>query len=191
MRHPRRKRRIERVNIKRDVNWPIELQLQIPDQISHLDRLDTKLPHLFTLIRSERSNPNLHEALRKLLFHDPRERGSVRITITLIAVVNIRMRVEMKNVEVFVLARERSHDRRCDRVIAAERDRHQSISDQRVHRALDQRRHLTARDRLNIPRIEEDRIPGKIGPILTSQVPRIGTESRTNLWWRIGRTLRE
>src|SRR4051794_40615827 len=101
------------------------------------------------------------------------------------------MRVEMKNAEVFVLARERSHDWIRDRVVATERDRHQSIGEQRVDGALDQRRHLTARDRLDVSGVEEYRITGKIRSILTRQVPRIGTERGTNLWRRISRAFRK
>src|SRR5690349_12744088 len=107
MRYTGCERRIERVDIKRDVDWRIKLELQVADQITHLDRLNPKPPHLLTLIRGERSNPDLHQSLRKFLFHDPRERRCVRITITLVDVVNVRMRVEMKNAEIFVLARER------------------------------------------------------------------------------------
>ena len=71
-------------------------------------------------MRSERPDPDLHESLHQFLFHDSRERRRVRMTITLVTVVNIRMRVEMKNTQIFVLARERSHDRIRDRVIATE-----------------------------------------------------------------------
>src|SRR5215218_6544499 len=107
MRHARRKRRIERVNVERDIDRSIKLQLQIPDQVTHLDRLNTKLSHLLPLIRGKRSDPDLHESLHQFLFHDAREWRGVRITIALISVVKIRMSVEMKNVQVFVLTRER------------------------------------------------------------------------------------
>src|ERR1044072_1768013 len=127
MRHAGCKRRIERVNVERDVNRRIKLQLQIPDQVAHLDRLNAKLSHLFTLMSGERSYPYLDQSLHESLFHDARKGRSVRITIALVAVVNVRMRVEMKDAQVFVLARERSHDRVCDRVVAAERDRHQAV----------------------------------------------------------------
>src|SRR5215213_10582678 len=100
MRHAGRKRRIERVNVERNVNRCVKLQLQIPDQIPHLNRLNAKLSRLLTLIRSERSNPDLHESLCKFLFHDAREWRSVRITIALVAVVTVRMRAERRNAQV-------------------------------------------------------------------------------------------
>ena len=111
MRNARRKRRIERVNVERDVNRRIKLELQVADQVAHLDRLNAKLPHLFALMCGERSDSHLHQSLHQPLFHDARKRRRVRITIALVVIVNIRMRVEVKDAQVFVLARKRSHDR--------------------------------------------------------------------------------
>ena len=113
------------------------------------------------------------------------------MTIPLVVVVNVGMSVEVENAQVLVLTRERPHDRVRDRMITAQRDRHQPVSDQRVDRVFNQRRHLTARDGLDITGIEEDRITGKIRSILTRQIPRIRPQRRTNLRRRIRRTLRE
>ena len=132
MRHSRRKRRIERIDVKRDVDRRIKLQLQIRRHVSHLDRLNPKLPHLFALVRCERPDPDLHQSLHQLLFHDSRKRRRVGITITLVTVVDIRMRVKVKHAQIFVFPGKRSDDRMRDRVIAAERDGRQTITDQRV-----------------------------------------------------------
>src|ERR1044071_7340055 len=119
MRDTGRKRWIERVDVERDVDGTIELQLYVADQVTHLDRLNAKLPYLLALISSERPDSHLHQARRELLFHDARERRRMRITIALKAVVNVGMRVEMKNVEVFILARKRSDDGVRDRGMRA------------------------------------------------------------------------
>src|SRR5688572_6484585 len=109
-------------------------------------------------MRGVRSYPNLDQSLHQFLLHDARERRSVRITIALVMVVKIRMRVEVKQAEVFVLPRERPHDRMRNRVISAERYRSQSIGDQRVDRVLDKSIHLASRHWLNVTGVKEDRI---------------------------------
>src|SRR6185436_7546305 len=123
MRNSGCKRRIECIDVERDINRRIKLELQIRRHVSHLDRLNSKLPHLFALMRGESPDANLHQSLHQFLFHDSRERRRMRITIALITVVDIRMRVEVKYAQVIVFPRERSDDWMCDRVIASERNR--------------------------------------------------------------------
>src|SRR6185436_2965164 len=120
MRNSRCKRGIECINVKRDIDRRIKLELQIRRHVSHLDRLNPELFYLVALVRSESPDADLHQSLHQSLFHDPRERRRMRITITLVAVVNIGMRVEVKYAQVFVFPCERSNDWMCDRVIAAE-----------------------------------------------------------------------
>src|ERR1044071_177447 len=120
MRNSRRKRGIECINVERNINRRIKLELQIRRHVAHLDRLDSKLSHLFLLVRSESPDANLHQSLHELLFHDPRKRRRMRVTIPLVTVVNIGMRVEVKYAQVFVFPCERSDDWMCDRVIASE-----------------------------------------------------------------------
>jgi hypothetical protein len=61
-------------------------------------------------------------AIRKLFFHDPGKRRRVGARITLIFVVNIRVRVDMENGQFGVVATHGAHDGMRDGVVTAQTD---------------------------------------------------------------------
>jgi hypothetical protein len=75
MRDPRRERRVQCVNINRNVDRPIQGDTQVALNVPHLDDFHAEPMRLRTLMVRHRSDPHLHQTVGELLFHDPRERA--------------------------------------------------------------------------------------------------------------------
>ena len=63
----------------------------------HLDRVDVEARDLIALMRRQRADADLHEAPAQFLLHDARERAGVRKAIALEFVVEIAVRVDVKD----------------------------------------------------------------------------------------------
>src|ERR1700694_4262466 len=117
MRHTRRKCRIERIYIKRDVNRRIKLKLIVFVVASHLHYFHPKPFDLFPLMRIDCTDAYLDKTLYQSVFHDACKRRSVGITIGLKIVVEIGMSIEMQNTQVGVFRAESFDDWVGDRMV--------------------------------------------------------------------------
>src|SRR6267142_1262551 len=122
MRHTRRKRRIERIYIKRDVHRRIKFKFVVFVVASHLHCFHPKSFHLFTLMRIDCSDAYLDKTLYQFVFHDACKRRSVGITIGLKIMVEVGMRIEMQNTQVTVFPVESFDYWVGDRMVAAKSD---------------------------------------------------------------------
>src|SRR6185295_6504502 len=91
--------RVQRIQVYRDVDGCVEGDAQVIAHMAHLDDLDTEPARLRALMPAGRANPDLHQAIRESILHDPRERTRVRETVTLELVVEVRVRVDVKDRE--------------------------------------------------------------------------------------------
>src|ERR1700735_1216774 len=62
---------------------------------------------------------DLNEPISQSFFHDPSKGGGVRSPVTLIGVVDIGVRIDMKDGQLGAAAAPRAHDRMRDGMIAA------------------------------------------------------------------------
>ena len=68
------------------------------------------------------AKPHLNQPICKALFHDPGKGRSVGSQVTLVSMVNIGVRVDMKDSQVGVTSAYCAHDWMSDGMIAAEAD---------------------------------------------------------------------
>src|SRR5262247_2286873 len=122
MRNARSERRIKSVNVERDVDRRVEFELEIIEEIFHLDDFDAESLDLFALMSSRRADTDLDEPFDQPFFHNSRERAGVRVAVALKFVVDVRVRVEMQDAQTRVFPCEGFDDGIRDRVISAERD---------------------------------------------------------------------
>ena len=99
MRDPRREGWVQRVEIDRQIDRSIDRGARTRRPGAHVDDLDAESIRLETLMRVERADTDLHEAIRQPLLHDPREWTGVRVPIALELVVQVGVRVQMQHGE--------------------------------------------------------------------------------------------
>jgi len=73
------------------------------------------------------ADADLDQSVGEAALHDPGERRSVAQQISAEVLVEVRVRVEMQDVERTVDLGEPGDDRECDHMIAAEKDRNRSV----------------------------------------------------------------
>src|SRR6185369_10171610 len=127
MRYSGRIRGIDSVDIERDVNRRGEFHPHIVPETARLESLDSEALHLLALMRRCRSNTDLNKSVGESLFHDARERRRMRSGVFLKIVINVRMRIEVKQRERGMATVYRSHDRMTDRMITSEADQRTSF----------------------------------------------------------------
>src|SRR6266851_4603158 len=137
MRHAGSKGGVECINIEGDVNRRIELKLVVVVIAFHLQYFHSKSFDLFALMLIDCADSYLDKTLYKLLFHDARKRGGMRITIALKIVIEVGMRIEMQNTQVIILTTEGLDDWVGNRMVAAKRERRQLVVEQGRDRLLD------------------------------------------------------
>ena len=122
MRHPRRKRRIEHIEVERHIHRPLNLHpRQIDAARSHLTHFHAKFLRLSFLVRVQRPYPHLNQPSRQLLFHDSRKRASVRVRVIFIVFIEVGVRVEVNNRQPGMLSSNPSHQRIGHRMISAQK----------------------------------------------------------------------
>src|ERR1041385_856462 len=121
MRDARSEGRIKSIHIERDVDRRIEIEAEIIAPIFHLDDFNAEPCDLLPLMSGHRADADLDEPRDQSLFHNARERASVRITIALEFVIDIWMSVEVKNGQLRIFLAESSDDWISNCVISAQR----------------------------------------------------------------------
>lgn len=130
MRNARRKRRIERVHVERDVHGALDFHAVERGQMPHLDDLDAEFLRLFALMSSHGPNANLDQALGGALFHDPGKWTGVRKPVALEFIVEIGMGIEVKDGQSGNALAEGAEDRQGNGVVATQADRTQIMVQQ-------------------------------------------------------------
>ena len=136
-------------------------------------------------------DPDLHQARGQTIFHDPGERTGIRETITLIFVIQIRMRVEMQNTDRAVPGVNRPHDWISDRMIPAQAQRQCTAIENFSNMFLDSHQSVGAGSDLTIAQINETGIVAEIDAQFRCQVRRSVMHYLTNLRRRLGRPFHE
>ena len=186
MRNPGRVRRIEHVHIERDVHRARSLQPRIGGKVSHLDHLHSKPLRLLPLMSIDGPNPDLHQPFRQPALHNPRKRAGMRPPVPLKLVIQIRMRIKMKNRQLGILLRHRFDDRKRNRMISAQRHRPLSLPDQPTRSRLNRRERIFFLE-CQIPCIPIHSRGVEVDAQLCPRVRSIATERLANLRWRFGR----
>src|SRR5688572_21096787 len=122
MRYAWGKGRIERVEIDRHIERPVDARPRAGGKRLHLDYVDAEPCDLIPLVRRQRTDAHLHQPPAQLFFHDPREWAGVRIPIACELVVKIGVRVDVEDGDARMSWSDGAHDRIRDRMVAAERD---------------------------------------------------------------------
>ena len=168
VRHAGGERRIEHVQIDRNVERSVESEAAAGVPVAHLDDLHAELLGLRALVAVHRANPDLHQAPDDSQFHDPGERARVRQAATLEFVVEVRVSIELQDVQPFVHFRKGTNDRVADRVIATQDERRLAVLQQQGRDLLDRR--------LEVSRVEQHASVAEIDPAFGPQVRRIRSQ---------------
>ena len=128
MRHARSKRRVEHVDVDRDVHRTVDRRHR-HDALASLVDLDAEALGLRPLVWGHGANPELDETGNLALLHDPSERARMGIPIAVELVVEIRMRIEMQEREAVMFTGHRLDERPGDEMIAADRDQPTTVGD--------------------------------------------------------------
>src|SRR5258706_10288120 len=121
MRNPRRERRIDPIQVERNINRPVNLEPVVRRKSSHLHHVDAESSCLFALMPIHRPNPYLHQPLRQAFFHDARKRTRMRHPAAFVFVIQIGMRVKMNDRQLGIAPRKRFQDRISNRVVPTHR----------------------------------------------------------------------
>ncbi len=120
MRHAGRVGRVQRVDVHRKIDRRRQVEPKFLAAATGLDNLDAETLELVAVMIVDGAKPHLNQTIGKLLFHDPGKRRGVGSRVTLVCVVDIGVRIDMKNGQAGVTATYGAHDRMRDRVVAAE-----------------------------------------------------------------------
>src|SRR5690606_26633074 len=99
MRHARRECRIESIDVERDVDRRLELQLHAIAPAAGFDHFHAKTFELLAMLIADSAQAYLHQPVRKPLLHDSCEWRRMRSRVVLIRVIDIGMRVDVQNRE--------------------------------------------------------------------------------------------
>src|SRR5580765_3901902 len=123
MRDPRRKCRIQHIHIKRHINWTVCLQLRVSREILHLHHLDAEPMSLLALMAARSPDADLHQPLGEATFHDPRKGTGMGQPVALKLVIQIGVRIKVKDGEPGMFLSECLYYRVGNRMIPAKRNR--------------------------------------------------------------------
>ena len=163
MRNSRRIRWIQRIHVKRNISRPRSFQCLVRGKGAHFEYFDAKALGLLSLMLVEGSNSYLHQPRRQPRFHNARKRTSVREAISLELVIQIGMRIEMKDCQRRMFFGYSRHDRISNRMISAERYRAPPIGSQFTDGFFNRSERIRAK-KFKIPRIFVDSFCSKIHP---------------------------
>ena len=108
----------------------------------HVDHLDLKTIGLFALMTRHRANPNLHEPSGEMLLHDPRKRTGMRIRVAVERIVEIGVRVDVKNGQTLHRSAHGANRGERNRMVAAENDRSNPGAHHARDGVVDRRPHI-------------------------------------------------
>ncbi len=173
VRDSRRERRIEGVDVDRNVHRLAQRRTATRDPGTHVDHLDPVTLGLGALHRGQRADAHLHQSIGQALFHDPGEGTRMRVPIALELRVQVGMGVEVQDTELRMKPSHGPHDRVGDRMVAAERDRPASRLEQRADRLFDLRpRVRRGGAERHVTRVAEGTVRAQIDPRLGPRVSR-------------------
>ena len=155
VRDPGRERRVEPVQVDRDVHIALDTWPRAIGPRAHVDLLDAEACRLFAPMARHRPDADLHEPDGQALLQNPRERTGVREAIAFEFVIEIGVGVDLENGQVPERLPHRSHDRIRDRVIAAERDDPPILRHQVANRRFDDGPVLAGRGQIEIAGVLE------------------------------------
>ena len=190
MRDARRVRRVQPVDVHRNVDGRVEFQADIPGKFPHLDHLYPKSPGLRPLMARCRADSHLDEPVHQAVLHDPCEGRRVRAGVVPEVVVEVRVGVEVEDAERVVPASEALHDRPGDGVVTAEADGREPMIEHGADRALDGCPGIGHLAEVQVARVE-DNAPAEIDARLRPHVEGVGEELFADLRRRFGRATEE
>ena len=160
------------------------------ERLWFLDQLEPGSPtypvplRLRAAMAVERSDADLDEAPGETALHDPGEGRSVRARVALEVVVEIRMGIEVEDVERPVCGGGRFDERKADRMVAADRDRHRSRRDCRRCRLCDQRGVAFFLLEREVPAILDGDVDAQFEPAFGGRIAMIGRQRGPDQRWR-------
>ena len=119
MRHSWRVSRVKRVDVHRNIDWRRNIEPDIPATASSLDNLDAETLELVTMMIVDGAQSHLNQTVCKALFHDPGKRRRVGSQVALVSMINIRVRINMKDGQFGLTATYGAHDRMSDGMVTA------------------------------------------------------------------------
>ena len=165
MGNPRRIRWIQRIHVKRNISRPSSFQCLVRWKAAHFEYFDAEALGLLSLMSVEGSNSCLHQSPGQPRFHNARERTGMREAISLKLVIQIGVRIEMKDRQRRMFFGYSRHDRISNRMISTQRHRAPPIVNQFTDGSFNRSECIRAK-KFKIPRIFVNSFHTKIHPRL-------------------------